>query len=161
MSLTTLLEQLKRSITGLPDSSERKPVIYKQTSDLYKYRYKKTKDKADFYLAVQYSESLLRTVPLSHSVFGTYLFNHVHLLREYANTVRSLPQVERAVLTAGHYVANLRKDSIKQLDYRISLQRHPWSHIRFIAKTRRFFKGYGSHPAVWVQLEQRDRKVRR
>jgi len=49
----------------------------------------------------------------------TYLFNHVHLLREYANTVRSLPQVEKAVLTAGHYVANLRKDSIKQLDYRI------------------------------------------
>jgi hypothetical protein len=117
-NLDDALEQLKRSITG-PDSFERKPDIYRQTSNLYRHRYKKTKDEADFHLAVQYSESLLRTVPLSHSVFGTYLFNHLHLLREYANTVRSLPQVEKAALTAGHYVANLRKDSIKQLDCRI------------------------------------------
>ncbi|KAF1960522.1 HET-domain-containing protein [Byssothecium circinans] len=118
-NLDDALEQLKRAITGLTDSFERKPDVYKQTSNLYKHRYKKTQDEADFHLAVQYSESLLRTVPLSHSVFGTYLFNHLRLLREYANTVRSLPQVEKAVLTAGHYVANLRKDSIKQLDCRI------------------------------------------
>jgi hypothetical protein len=118
-NLDGALEQLKRSITSLPDSFERKSDIYKQASNLYEHRYKKTKDEADFHLAVQYSESVLRTVPLSHSVFGTYLFNHLHILREYANTVRSLPQVEKAVFTAGHYVANLRKDSIKQLDCRI------------------------------------------
>jgi Heterokaryon incompatibility protein (HET) len=118
-NLDRALGQLKESIASLPELYERKPDVYSQTSSLYRRRYQKTKDAADLHLAVQYSKLLLHTVPVSHAVMDTYLFDHLRLLREYVNAVDPTPQVEQAVLTAGQYVANLRRNGTKQLDCRL------------------------------------------
>lgn len=116
--LDRALGQLKESITSFPEAYEGKQDVYKQTKYLYRYRYRKTNDAADLRLAVQYSESSLSAVPDSHAVKDGFLLDHLHLLREYLNVVNSIPQIELAILTAGRYVANMRKNDTKQLNCR-------------------------------------------
>ncbi|OXV05664.1 hypothetical protein Egran_06568 [Elaphomyces granulatus] len=112
--LDEALERTTEGIDKLPQGYEGKPASLDQIATLYSSRYKKTNDVADLHNAVHYSDMALATAPVSYSVRGGYLLNHMRLLQDFANAATSVQDVDEAVSKGHRHLMEMQNEYPEQ-----------------------------------------------